>query len=203
MPDLVTLVIGAGGVLATVIVAVFYQSILARIGEKRDMLNPELDKAIETEAKKYLKEKPIKKRDILSRLSTLDYFRIQLGRAEDTTNKGVLLMSVGVILLFAVTAFAQNITLSTLINSYATITVVNSTTHQVSINQIVPPSQIIFWLGLYVALFFFVFAVSNFNTIWNIGKVISRRYGERDEDITAVVCMFFQSKRGFFRRTTD
>ncbi len=199
MTDLVTLAIGAGGVIATIIVAVFYQSILTRIADKRDhdKLYDELDKAIEIEAQAYLKEKPIKKKEILSRLSTLDYFRIQLGKAEDTANMGVILLGIGIVIIFLVTAFTQNVPFSALFNDTVTYIIVNYTTHTAVINNgNVSPLQIIFWIGFYVAAIFIAFSFSNFRVVWKIGKVITRRYGQRDEDIAGVVCMFFQRKGG-------
>jgi hypothetical protein len=172
---LIAVIIGIIAVVVTLLTVVFTFNIMARITKNSPFLKRDVQKAIDAELKNYKREEPIKKRDSLNKATTLDYFRMQLGKADDTLNFGYLFLGVGLIYLLGVLVFGQYVSLT-----FSSLTSNN------------PPLPTV--LFLFVAEFFIIFpfiAYQKFIIIWKMGRVLTRYYGEADKNLADVIYKFF------------
>lgn len=175
---LIAAVIAVIGAVITIATTIFSLSIINRINNEREDLNSKVDKLIDDEIENYKKEKPTNKRTSLRRITILENFRTTLGKSEDILNFGYLYMIFALIYLIAILIIGQYIPIS--INAF--------------FSNHLPFPQAVFLLLCEFLIFVPFPAFSKFSMIWKLGRVHTRHYHERDEDLSKIIFTFFEAK---------
>lgn len=175
---LIAAVVAIIAAVIAVATTIFSFSIMSRVNDKRDDLNSKVDAIINKEIENYKTEKPTNKRLSLKKVTILEGFRTTLSDADDIVLFGYLylLVCLGYVVVVLILGQFIPISLNTLSNSNP------------------PLPQLVMIMLFELAIISPFPALSKFNQVWNLGRVHTRHYNKRDDDLAKCIFMFFEHK---------
>ncbi|MEM3883394.1 MAG: hypothetical protein QXT94_00470 [Methanothrix sp.] len=171
---LIAVIIGSIAIIIALATTIFTFGIMNKVDEKREDLNSKVDAIIVKEIDIYKAERPINKTPSLQKISTLEYFRtIALGKAQDNLNFGYLFLIVSLLYVLVILIVGQYVPLPPLTNNNP------------------PLPQTLFLIICEFAFIPPLLAYFKLEIVWKLGRVRTRHYDQRDEDLMAIIQKYF------------
>lgn len=167
-------IIAVVAVIVAILVAVFVENNHKYIDTKKANMFPKLKAAIDTEIGNYQKEEEAKKRPVLNKVLALDSFRIALRAERQTLNTGLLWFGASVVYFIFLIYVAPYASLGSFFTNTPNILAAG------------------FALIAEFLMLPLIGAYRRFNELWRINTVFSEHFENENQDLTNIVCKYFQ-----------